>query len=74
MEKNYGIQDTGGKAADLGLGSLWFTFFDPDDVKQILSIPEKLETAGAVLVGTPADETKMPPRKPPRVHENVFHP
>lgn len=60
-------------AAELGLGSLWFTFFDPDDVKPVLSIPKELEIAGAVLVGTPAAETKGPSRKPPRVHENLFH-
>ena len=59
-------------AADLGLGSLWLTFFDPDDVKQLLSIPEELAVAGAVLVGTPAAEAKVPPRKPPRMHENRF--
>lgn len=69
-----GIQNMMLMAADLGLGSLWFTFFDPDDVKQLLNIPEELEIAGAVLVGTPAAEAKVPPRKPPRVHENVFHP
>jgi 5,6-dimethylbenzimidazole synthase len=61
-------------AADLSLGSLWFTFFDPDDVKQLLNIPKELEIAGAVLVGTPAGEGKVPPRKPPRIHENGFHP
>jgi nitroreductase len=59
-------------AAELGLGSLWFTFFDPDDVKQLLSIPAELEVAGAVLVGTPAAEAKAPPRKPPRIHDNRF--
>jgi 5,6-dimethylbenzimidazole synthase len=61
-------------AADLGLGSLWFTFFDPDDVKPLLQIPEELEIAGAVLIGRPAAEIKVPPRKPPRMHENLFHP
>ena len=60
-------------AADLGLGSLWFTFFDPDDLKQLLNIPEELEIAGAVLVGTPAGEAKVPPRKLPRMHKNLFH-
>jgi nitroreductase len=60
-------------ATDLGLGSLWFTFFDPDDVKPLLSIPKELEIAGAVLVGKSAAETKGPPRKPPRMHENRFH-
>ncbi|MBU1397796.1 MAG: nitroreductase family protein [Proteobacteria bacterium] len=60
-------------AADLNLGSLWFTFFDPDQVKQILKIPEELDVAGAVMVGTPAAETKVPPRRSPRIHENIFN-
>ena len=59
-------------AAELGLGTLWFTFFDPDDVKPLLSIPAELEIAGAVLVGTPAAEAKAPPRKPPKIHDNRF--
>ena len=61
-------------AADLNLGSLWFTFFDPDEVKQILKIPEELDVAGAVMVGTPAAEAKVPLRKSPRIHENIFNP
>ncbi len=56
------------------MGSLWFTFFDPDGVKQLLSISKELEVAGAVLVSTPAGEAKVPSRKPPRMHENIFHP
>ncbi len=60
-------------AADLHLGSLWFTFFDPDEVKKILKIPEELDVAGAVIVGVPAAETKAPPRRSPRIHENVFN-
>ena len=59
-------------AAEMGLGTLWFSFFDPDDVKQLLSIPAELEIAGAVMVGTPAAQAKAPPRKPPRIHDNLF--
>ncbi len=59
-------------AADLGLDSLWFTFFDPSSLKPILDIPQDLEIAGAVLIGTPAMEAKAPPRKTPRVHQNRF--
>jgi nitroreductase len=61
-------------AAELGLGTLWFTFFDPEDMKPLLNIPSELEIAGAVLVGTPTAEVKAPPRKPPRIHDNRFHP
>ncbi len=57
-------------AADMNLGSLWFTFFDPDSVKQILHIPAELDVAGAIMVGTPAAEMKAPPRRAPRIHDN----
>lgn len=61
-------------AADLNLGSLWFTFFDPHDVKQLLDIPDAFDIAGAVLVGIPDGESKTPPRKTPRIHDNRYHP
>jgi nitroreductase len=61
-------------AADLNLGSLWFTFFDPERVKLLLNIPSELDVAGAVMVGAPAAETKAPPRRSPRIHENTFNP
>ncbi len=61
-------------ASELGLGTLWFTFFDPEDVKPLLNIPSELDIAGAVLVGAPAAEVKAPPRKPPKIHDNRFHP
>jgi 5,6-dimethylbenzimidazole synthase len=59
-------------AADLGLGSLWFTFFNPASLKQVLDIPEKLDVAGAVMIGTPAMEAKAPPRKAPQIHQNRY--
>ncbi len=59
-------------AEDLGLGSLWFTFFEPESLKQILHIPEKLDIAGALMVGTPAMEAKAPPRNDPKLHINCF--
>ncbi|WP_022664493.1 nitroreductase family protein [Desulfospira joergensenii] len=61
-------------AEDLGLGSLWFTFFDPEEIKILLDIPGDLEVAGAVLMGTPAGPAKAPPRRTPKVHENRFTP
>ena len=42
-------------------------------MKKILKIPEELDVAGAVLVGVPAGEAKAPPRRSPRIHENVFN-
>lgn len=32
-------------------GSLWFTFLDPDEVKQLLNIPKELEIAGSSAGG-----------------------
>lgn len=55
-------------AETLGLGSLWFTFIDPQQLKGLLNIPDHLETAGVVLVGKPAMAAKAPPRKEPKVH------
>ncbi|UCE53062.1 MAG: nitroreductase family protein [Desulfobacterales bacterium] len=59
-------------AADLGLGSLWFTFFAPDKVKTILDIPEKLEIAGVIPIGKHREEIKAPPRKEPKVHKERY--
>lgn len=66
------IQNMMLKATDLGLDSLWFTFFHPDTLKQILDIPAELDVAGAVVIGTPAMEAKAPPRRTPKVHKNRF--
>lgn len=59
-------------AADLGLDSLWFTFFDPAVLKPMLDIPKELDIAGAVMIGEPAMETRAPKRKAPKVHQNRF--
>lgn len=60
------------RAEDLGLASLWFTFFAPDDLKPLLAIPDKLDVAGAVLVGTAKTRTQPPPRKSPRLHREKY--
>ena len=66
------IQNMMLQAADLGLDSLWFTFFDPSTLKPILDIPEELDIAGAILIGTPAMEARPPLRRTPKVHRNRF--
>lgn len=66
------IQNIMLKATDIGLDSLWFTFFSPQVLKPVLDIPEELDIAGAILIGTPAMEAKAPPRRTPRVHRNRF--
>jgi 5,6-dimethylbenzimidazole synthase len=59
-------------ATDLGLDSLWFTFFNPLSLKQVLNIPEKMDVAGAIMIGTPAMIAKTPPRKTPEIHQNKY--
>ena len=59
-------------AADQGLGSLWFTFFAPQKVQTILNVPDNLEIAGVLPIGTPKEEAKAPPRKEPVVHRNRY--
>jgi nitroreductase len=59
-------------AADQGLGSLWFTFFDPSKLASTLNIPEKLEIAGVIPIGKPTGEMKAPPRKEPTVHQDRY--
>lgn len=47
----------------LGLGTLWFTFFEKERLRQILEIdPEKTPLA-IVCLGKPAGEAKKTPRK-----------
>ncbi|MCF6247725.1 MAG: nitroreductase family protein [Desulfobacula sp.] len=60
------------KATELGMDSLWFTFFEPAGLRPILDIPDTLDIAGAILVGKPAMATKSPGRKTPRVHKEKF--
>jgi nitroreductase len=59
-------------AADLGLGSLWFTFFAPQKVQSILNVPENLEIAAVLPIGKPREEAKAPPRKEPVVHKDRY--
>jgi nitroreductase len=59
-------------ATDLGLGTLWFTFFDPVKMRQALEAPENLEVAGVIPVGAPKGETKKPPRKPAKVFSQRY--
>jgi 5,6-dimethylbenzimidazole synthase len=61
------------KSADLGLDSLWFTFFNPSTLKIVLDIPTELDVAGAVFIGTPAMEAKAPRRRTPKIHRDRFN-
>ena len=66
------IQNMMLQASELGLDSLWFTFFDPSALGPILGVPEELDIAGAIMIGRPAAETKPPKRLSPAIHQNTF--
>jgi len=55
-------------AADMGFGSLWFTFFSPERLRPILGIPDHLEIAGLIPIGKPMGPAKAPPRKEPKIY------
>ncbi len=59
-------------ASDMGLESLWFTFFAPDKLQKMLDIPQNLEIAGVLPIGKPKEPIKAPPRKAPRVHRQRY--
>jgi nitroreductase len=59
-------------AAEYGLGTLFFTWFDPEEMRSVLNIPDKLEIAAVIPIGKPRGEMKAPPRKEPRVHQQRF--
>ena len=59
-------------AAEKGYDSLWFTFFDPRRMGDLLGLPENLDLAGLVLVGKPAAPVQAPPRKAPKIHQQRY--
>lgn len=59
-------------AADMGLGTLWFTFFNPEEMRVCLDVPEGLEVAGVLPVGKIKGTVKAPPRKVPKVHRQSY--
>jgi 5,6-dimethylbenzimidazole synthase len=59
-------------AADMGLGSLWFTFFNPQKVQSALDVPADLEVAGVLPIGKPKGPMKVPPHKEPKIHRERY--
>ena len=59
-------------ASDLGLETLWFTFFEPQKLQQALDIPQHLEIAGVLPIGKPRETIKAPPRKQASVHQQRY--
>lgn len=66
------IQNMMLKASELGLESLWFTFFRPDELAPVFNIPENLEIAGVIALGKPAGEVKAPPRRTPAAYRERY--
>lgn len=50
-------------AADIGLGALWFTFFNPEDLRRLLIIPDNMEILAVIPVGKPKVRVDTVPRK-----------
>ncbi len=59
-------------AAEYGLGTLWFTWFDPEKMQAALNVPENLEIAALIPLGKPKGDVKAPPRPEPRIHREGF--
>jgi len=50
-------------AHSLGLGSLWFTLFEKDVLREILGIDQEKDPVALICVGKPAGEPFQTPRK-----------
>jgi nitroreductase len=72
MAASAGVQNLMLTAAEQGLGTLWFTFFDPNQMRPVLNVPENLELAAIIPLGVPADSPKSPPRKPAVIHQQRY--
>ena len=53
------------QAVEEGLGTCWIGSFFPDQVREILGIPEDIEIVELMTLGYPADEAKGKDRKAP---------
>ena len=58
--------------ADMGLATLWFTFFRPENLRPILDIPAGLEIVGVIPVGKSNGSIKRISRKDPKIHRNRY--
>ena len=59
-------------AVEYGLGTLFFTWFDPQKMQAVLNIPDNLEMAAIIPIGKPKGEIKAPPRKEVKIHQQQF--
>jgi nitroreductase len=49
-------------AQDMGLGSCWITYFDPEGLKKEFNIPDNLEAINILAIGYADDNPKSPDR------------
>ena len=49
------------EAAELGIGSCWVGYFNADQVRQILELPENVTVSALLPIGYPAEEAKPLP-------------
>ena len=59
-------------ATSLGFGTLWFTFFDPVEVRPIISVPGNLEIVGLLYVGKAAGEVPSSRRRDPVIYADSY--
>ena len=59
-------------ATEAGLDSLWFTFFNPEKLRDVLDIPDGKEIAAVIPIGKPQEPAEAPPRKAPKVYQNRY--
>jgi len=59
-------------ATTLGFGTLWFTFFDPAEVRPIISVPDNLEIVGLLFVGKVAGDVPSSRRRDPVIYADHF--
>ncbi len=48
----------------LGLGTLWFTLYETDRVKELLNIPAELDVVSMIVLGYPTEPAALIKRKP----------
>lgn len=50
------------KATELGLGTVWVCYFDPQIVRKEFNLPEHVESINILIIGYAAGEAKSPER------------
>ena len=59
-------------ATTLGFGTLWFTFFDPTEIRPIIAVPDNLEIVGLLFVGKAAGDVPSSRRRKPVIYADSF--